>query len=50
MVIWSQVWAIGYLAGPAVAGVVAESFGFGAIGVVPLAAALLVFVAASLGA
>jgi MFS family permease len=45
MVVWSQVWAIGYLAGPAVAGAVAESLGFDAIGIVPLAAALIVLVA-----
>jgi MFS family permease len=42
MVVWSQVWAVGYLAGPAAAGGVAEALGYGAIGVVPLAAALLV--------
>jgi MFS family permease len=42
MVVWSQVWAVGYLAGPAVGGGVAEALGFGAIGLVPLAAALLV--------
>ncbi|MGH3046008.1 MAG: MFS transporter, partial [Gaiellaceae bacterium] len=42
MVVWSQVWALGYLAGPAAAGGIAEAFGFGAIGLVPLAAALLV--------
>jgi MFS family permease len=42
MVIWSQVWAVGYLAGPAAGGGVAEALGFGAIGLVPLAAALLV--------
>jgi MFS family permease len=42
MVVWSQVWALGYLAGPAAAGGIAEVFGFGAIGLVPLAAALLV--------
>jgi hypothetical protein len=36
---------VGYLAGPAVAGAVAESFGFAAIGVVPLVAALIVFAA-----
>lgn len=42
MVIWSQVWAIGYLAGPAAGGGVAEALGFGAIGLVPFAAALLV--------
>jgi MFS family permease len=45
MVIWSQVWAIGYLAGPAAGGGVAEALGFGAIGLVPLAASLLVIAA-----
>jgi hypothetical protein len=45
MVVWSQVWAVGYLAGPAAAGGVAEAAGFGAIGLVPLAAALAVGVA-----
>lgn len=45
MVVWSQVWALGYLAGPAVAGLVAETLGFEAIGLVPLAAALIVLVA-----
>jgi MFS family permease len=42
MVVWSQLWAVGYLAGPAAGGGVAEALGFGAIGLVPLAAALLV--------
>jgi MFS family permease len=42
MVVWSQVWAVGYLAGPAVGGGVAEALGFGAIGLVPLAASLVV--------
>ena len=42
MVVWSQVWALGYLAGPAAGGAVAEALGFGAIGLVPLAASLLV--------
>jgi MFS family permease len=42
MVIWSQVWAVGYLAGPAAGGGVAEALGFAAIGLVPLTAALLV--------
>jgi MFS family permease len=42
MVVWSQVWALGYLAGPAAGGGVAEALGFGAIGLVPLAASLLV--------
>jgi MFS family permease len=41
-VIWSQLWAIGYLAGPAVAGLVAEAWGFAVIGAVPLAGSLLV--------
>ena len=53
MVVWSQVWAVGYLAGPAAGGGVAEALGFGAIGLVPLAAALLVaaaFLAAPLRA
>jgi MFS family permease len=45
MVIWSQVWALGYLAGPAAGGGVAEALGFAAIGLVPLTAALLVGVA-----
>ena len=45
MVVWSQVWALGYLAGPAAAGGIAEAFGFGAIGLVPGAAALLVVAA-----
>jgi MFS family permease len=40
MVVWSQLWAVGYLAGPAAGGGVAEAFGFGAIGLVPVAAAL----------
>jgi MFS family permease len=44
MVVWSQVWAIGYLVGPALGGGVAEVFGYGALGLVPLAASMLVFV------
>ena len=44
MVVWSQVWAIGYLVGPAVGGVVAEAFGYGALGLVPLVASAFVFV------
>ena len=43
MVVWSQVWAIGYLVGPAIGGGVAEAFGYGALGLVPLAASTLVF-------
>jgi MFS family permease len=42
MVVWSQLWAAGYLAAPVVAGGVAESLGFAALGLVPLAASLLV--------
>ncbi|HEX2045457.1 MAG TPA: MFS transporter [Gaiellaceae bacterium] len=45
MVVWSQVWALGYIAGPAAGGGVAEALGFAAIGLVPLAAALLLGVA-----
>jgi DHA1 family multidrug resistance protein-like MFS transporter len=41
-VIYSQLWAIGYLVGPAVAGLVAEWWGFGVLGAVPLAGSLLV--------
>ena len=48
MVVWSQLWAVGYLAGPAAGGGVAEWLGFGAIGLVPLAASALV--AAAFGA
>lgn len=42
MVVWSQVWAAGYLAGPLAGGVVAEAFGYAALGVVPAAAAVAV--------
>lgn len=42
MVVWSQVWAVGYLAGPAAGGGIAEALGFAAIGLVPLMASLLV--------
>jgi MFS family permease len=44
MVVWSQVWAIGYLVGPAIGGAVAEALGYGALGLVPLAASMLVVV------
>ena len=44
MVVWSQVWAIGYLVGPAIGGGVAEALGYGALGVVPLVASAFVFV------
>jgi MFS family permease len=40
MVLWSQVWAVGYFAAPAAAGGLAEVAGFGAVALVPLAAAL----------
>ena len=46
MVVWSQVWAIGYLAGPAVGGGLAEVFGFWALGIVPGLVAAATFVAA----
>jgi len=45
MVVWSQLWAFGYLVGPAAAGGVAEALGFGAVGIVPLVAALVVAIA-----
>jgi MFS family permease len=41
-VIWSQLWAAGYLVGPAVAGLVAEVWGYAALGAVPLAGSLVV--------
>lgn len=44
MVVWSQIWAIGYLVGPAIGGGVAEALGYGALGLVPLVASSLVFV------
>ncbi len=44
MVVWSQVWAVGYLVGPAVGGGVAEALGYGALGLVPLVASAFVFV------
>lgn len=42
MVVWSQIGIVGYLAGPLVGGVVAETLGFAWIGLVPLVAGLLV--------
>jgi predicted MFS family arabinose efflux permease len=41
-VLWSQLWAVGYLTGPAVAGLAVEAFGYAALGAVPLAGSLLV--------
>jgi MFS family permease len=45
MVLWSQLGIVGYLAGPAVGGAVAEAFGFWAVGLVPLAVAVPLLVA-----
>jgi MFS family permease len=45
MVIWSQLALIGYLLGPLGGGGLAQAFGFRTIGVIPLAAALLLVVA-----
>lgn len=42
MVVWSQIFALGYLVGPVAGGIVAETLGFGAIGLVPLSFATLV--------
>ena len=44
MVVWSQIWAVGYLVGPAIGGGVAEALGYGALGLVPLVASMFVFV------
>lgn len=38
----AQLWAAGYLVGPAVAGLFAEAFGYAVLGAVPLAGSLLV--------
>lgn len=46
MIVWSQIGILGYLVGPALGGVVAEAGGYGAVALVPLAAAALVGVAA----
>ena len=48
MVVWSQVWALGHLAGPAIGGGMAELFGFWALGLVPAVVAVAVFVTAGL--
>ena len=42
MIVWSQIGILGYLVGPALGGVAADSGGYGAVVLVPLAAALLV--------
>lgn len=46
MVVWSQLWAVGYLVGPVVAGALAETAGYDAIGVIPALAAVPVVAAA----
>ncbi|MDQ3859932.1 MAG: hypothetical protein M3327_16080, partial [Actinomycetota bacterium] len=45
VVVWSQVWAVGYLAGPVVAGASADLLGFGGVGLVPVAGGLVVLAA-----
>jgi MFS family permease len=42
MVVWSQIGIVGYLVGPLAGGLVAETLGFGWIGLVPLVSGLLV--------
>ena len=42
MIIWSQIGIAGYLLGPVMAGAVAQTFGFSALGLVPLSAAIVV--------
>lgn len=44
MVVWSQVGMLGYLVAPALGAPLAAAYGFGAVGLVPLAAGLLVAV------
>ncbi len=46
LVVWSQAFAVGLLVGPALGGAVAETLGYAALGLVPLAFALLVLWAA----
>jgi len=45
MVVWSQIGIAGYLAGPLAGGALAQSLGFWAVGLVPLAGAALLLVA-----
>jgi MFS family permease len=45
MVLWSQVGIVGYLAGPLLGGIVAEAFGFQAIGAVPLVISVMLLAA-----
>jgi MFS family permease len=40
LVVWNQVFGVGYLVGPSAGGLVAETLGFAAIGLVPLLAAV----------
>jgi MFS family permease len=42
MVVWSQLWGIGYLIGPAAGGALAQALGAWAIGLIPLVCGLLV--------
>jgi hypothetical protein len=42
MVVWSQLWGIGYLVAPAAGGGLAQALGASAIGLVSLVGALLV--------
>jgi MFS family permease len=42
MVVWSQIGILGYLLGPIAGGVVAEALGYGYLGLVPAAAAVVV--------
>jgi MFS family permease len=41
MVLWSQLGIVGYLAGPLLGGAVAQALGFQAVGLIPLAGAIL---------
>ena len=50
LVVWSQVWSLGYLAGPVVGGFVAEVAGYAALGIVPALAALAVVAGSRRGA
>ncbi len=45
MVVWSQIGMLGYLLGPAIGAPLAQAYGFGAVGLVPLAAGAVVVVA-----
>jgi hypothetical protein len=45
LVVWSQVWSLGYLAGPVAGGLAAEIAGYAALGLVPAVAAVAVLAA-----